>query len=745
MDNNGAAKRIVLVSNRLPFTVEESSGTVAFKESAGGVATGLQALLQPSKLPDIGQAEYLWIGWPGDAVSPKLRGYVKAEAQARFHAYPVFLSPDLVEAFYAGFCNKTIWPLFHYFPLYARYEPEFWEHYRRVNQAFCDAALEVLKPGDLLWIHDYHLMLLPELIRAQMPPLSIGFFLHIPFPHYEVFRLLPAPWRREILTGLLGADVIGFHTFDYAQYFLRCVLRVLGHEHQMGKLLVQDRTVKAGTFPMGVPFDKFSAAAASAGVAGERATLQQTLAGSRVILSIDRQDYSKGILHRLLGFETLLELYPAWRGRVTLLMVVVPSRIGIEDYERMKKEIEERVGQINGRFGSVGWTPILYQYRAQSFDALVALYALADVALITPLRDGMNLIAKEYVACRRDQTGVLVLSEMAGAARELGEAILINPNNRQEIAQALLEALEMPEEEQRRRMEIMQSRLQRYDLARWAADFLSELQAARPNRDRVFAKLLGDTERKALIEAYRNSRARLLLLDYDGTLVSLTPEPKSAKPGPALLDVLLRLGATKENRLVIVSGRDRATLQRWFGALPIGLVAEHGAWVRSRTACWRASQSAGADWKSKLLPILQLYSDRLPGAFVEEKELSLVWHYRRADAEQGMVMARELTDDLLNFTGNIDVQVVQGSKTVEVRNSGISKANAVRQLSVDRPSDFVLAIGDDLDDEELFAMLPKDAWSIRVGIARTLARFNLREPREVESLLGQLAELEPVA
>lgn len=735
---NQPAQRIVLVSNRLPFTVAQHGDDIEFHPSAGGVASGLHALLTSANRSARENAEYLWIGWPGAAVPDEVRHRVRAEALSRYHASPVFLSEAEINAFYSGFCNKTLWPLFHYFPQYTRHEPEYWTHYLKVNQAFADAALKVLRPGDLLWVHDYHLMLLPRLIRARMAQLSIGFFLHIPFPHYEIFRLLPAHWRRELLEGLLGADVIGFHTFDYGQYFLRCVLRVLGHEGQMGKLSVDDRSVKVGAFPMGVPFEQFATAARSAPVAEEVQAIRSSLPHTKLVLSIDRQDYSKGILHRLQGFEAMLEAQNEWRGKVTLVMVVVPSRIGIEDYEQMKNQIEQLVGRINGKFGGVGWTPIVYQYRNLSFDALVALYSICDVALITPLRDGMNLIAKEYVACRANKNGVLVLSEMAGAARELGEAIVVNPNSREEIASALLEALTLPAAEQRRRMEIMQARLRRFDLGHWANGFLDELAGVHPERERIRAKLLGAAECRVIVERYRMAERRLVVLDFDGTLVPITADPRDAKPSGALLSLLAGLTGDPSNEVVLISGRDRMSLHNWFGWLPIGLAAEHGVWLKKRAQEWRLARQRSAEWKIKLKPLLEMYAERLPGAQVEEKEFSLVWHYRRADVEQGALVARALTDDLLNFTGNIDVQVVQGSKSVEVRSSGVGKAAALRHWLRDQEFDFVLAVGDDHDDEELFAALPAQGFSIRVGIVRTAARFNLREPKDVIKLLQAL-------
>ncbi len=434
--NNGfhTAQRIVIVSNRLPFTVEQRDGRIEFKESAGGVATGLKSLLETMQDSLPHKPEYCWLGWPGATVSEEQKPAVLNRARSEYRSCPVFLSEEDFDKFYEGFCNKTIWPLFHYFAGAVQYDETYWLQYKKVNEAFCATLLEVIGPDDVLWIHDYHLMLLPSLVRKRLPKIGIGFFLHIPFPQFEIYRLLPAQWRREILEGLLGADVVGFHTHDYQKYFLGCVQRILGYKHKLGQLLLDRRIVKVGAFPMGVDFRRFHGAALSPEVQQEKQQLRKSLGETKIVLSVDRQDYSKGIIHRLEGYQSLLEKQPQWRGKVTLLMIVVPSRIGIQDYKGTKTHLEELVGKINGRFGAIDWTPIIYQYRSVPFETLAALYAMSDVALVTPLRDGMNLVAKEYIASRTDKTGVLILSEMAGAARELADAILINPNHREEIA-----------------------------------------------------------------------------------------------------------------------------------------------------------------------------------------------------------------------------------------------------------------------------------------------------------------------
>lgn len=735
-------RRLVVVSNRLPFNVSVEDGRFVFRESAGGLVTGLSAYIESRKRARAESPEHVWVGWPGSNVEAPLREELKKEVRARFQSYPVFLSEEEMDQFYLGFCNGTIWPLFHYFPSYTVYQANFWERYRHVNQVFCEALLDVVREDDVVWIHDYHLMLLPRLLKARAPHLSVGFFLHIPFPSFEVFRLLPGKWRREILEGLLGADLLGFHTHEYAQHFLQTVLRLLGYEHHIGHILTSDGLVKVDSFPMGIDFDKFADAANNADIRQEESELKNTLSRVKVVLSVDRLDYSKGILNRLEGFEVFLETNPEYQGEVVLLMVVVPSRIGVYQYDLMKRQIEELVGKINGRFGRIDWTPVVYQYRHVPFQSLVALYRVSDICLVTPLRDGMNLVAKEYVATRKEGTGILILSEMAGAAKELAEAIIINPNNREEIAEALREALEISVEEQRRRNQIMQHRLRRYDVTRWADDFIRALLSVKREQKRLQARLITLEAAEQLIQSLHRARRRLLLLDYDGTLVPHAEEPHLAKPTQAVLSLLEDLSSHQSNEVVLISGRDKKTLEAWFGTLPISLVAEHGVWIKERDKDWRMTKPLSNDWKSRIAPLLETYTDRLPGSFVEEKEFSYVWHYRRADSELASLRAKELVDDLVHFTANIDVQIVQGNKVVEVRNAGVDKGTAGMHFISKETFDFILAVGDDWTDEDLFKIVPPTAYSIRVGIAQSYARFNLPGPTDVLELLHELRKSE---
>jgi trehalose 6-phosphate synthase/phosphatase len=734
-------RRLVIVSNRLPFNVSVADGRIMYHPSAGGLITGLASFREARKKASTLPWEHLWVGWPGHSVEGPLRQQVIEESLNRYQSYPVFLSEAQMDQFYLGFCNATIWPLFHYFTSYALYQPSFWDQYREINQLFADALDAILKPDDVVWVHDYHLMLLPRILKLRRTSLSVGFFLHIPFPSFEVFRLLPGPWRRDILEGMLGADLVGFHTYEYAHHFLQSVLRLLGYEHQLRQILTGDHVVSVDTFPMGIDFEKLASASADPDTEREAQEIRSALTGVKLILSVDRLDYTKGILNRLEGYELFLETNPEYHGKVALLMVVVPSRIGVVQYELMKRQIEELVGKINGRFGRVGWTPVVYQYRHVPFTSLAALYAVGDVCLVTPLRDGMNLVAKEYLATRGDGTGVLILSEMAGAAKELPEAIIVNPNSRLEIAAALKEALGTPVEEQQRRNRLMQRRLRRYNVTRWADDFLTGLLGMREVQSRIESKLLSASARKEIIARYRKSRRRLLFIDYDGTLTPLVRHPSMAEPDEIGLDLLRFLAADQKNSVVIMSGRDRATLEAWFGAIPLGLVAEHGVWIKTAGQSWQRAKSPTSEWKGKLLPVLEIYADRLPGAFVEEKEDSLTWHYRMADPEQAELRAPELVDHLLNLIAKTDLQVVQGSKVVEIRRAGVDKGSATLFWLDHREYDFILGVGDDTTDEDLFKALPASAVSIRVGIFGTHAQYNVRNCADVIDLLRSLAGL----
>jgi trehalose 6-phosphate synthase/phosphatase len=689
-----------------------------------------------SSLPE--SFERVWIGWPGapsDGLTAGEKTQIKEEL-AHEDCIPVHLSRRQTEQYYLGFCNKTIWPLFHYFPTRAVYEKRFWQTYKQVNKLFCDEVEKVAKSGDYIWVHDYQLMLLPQLLRERIAGAEIGFFLHIPWPSFELFRLLP--WRQEILEGLLGADLIGFHTYDYVRHFLSSLCRIVGLEHTLGRLQVHNRIVKVDAFPMGIACDNYARAMENPEVEKEVEKIIAKLGERKVIISIDRLDYTKGIVERLEAFDLFLSENPEYKGRVTMIMVAVPTRTGVEDYQVLRERLEQLVGRVNGEHGAMGYVPVWYLYRFLPFPQIAALYNVADVALVTPLRDGMNLIAKEFVASKTDGTGVLILGEMTGAASELGEALIVNTTDKRAIVQAIKRALEMPVSEQIERNRSMQERLRRYDISRWSSDFVDALSGVEEVQKEFSVRRLSDTAISEMKARCANGKRRLLLLDYDGTLVGFRGKPAEAGPDDEVLALLANMSGDPRNTVVVVSGRDRQTLGKWLGGTDVDLVAEHGGWIKQVGREWEPAESVANEWKRHLRPMFELYSDRTPGSSVEEKDFSLVWHYRRAQPELAYVRTQELRDALVNRTTNLDVGVFEGSKILEVRRLGINKGRAAQRWLEAEHWDFVLAAGDDYTDEEMFDAVPENAYSIKVGMDISKARFNVEGVSEFRTLLKSL-------
>lgn len=719
--------RLLVVSNRLLVTVTRRKGELAFRPSVGGLATGLGSFYR--------KWNGGWIGWPGTTLNKKEERVVKSRLKSEFDCYPVFLSSRDIEGYYHGFSNKTIWPLFHYFPQYVEHSRSYWDAYKRVNKIFCNRTTQIARPGDIIWVHDYHLMLLPQLIRERLPDARIGFFLHIPFPSLEIFRLLP--WREEILKGLLGADIIGFHTYDYTRHFLSSVLRLLGYEHSLGQIIFDNRTVRTDVFPMGIDFDKYAGAYGDPKVEAETEKVRKEIGRRKVILSVDRLDYTKGIPERLEAFDQFLTAHPKWHRKVSLILVAAPSRTRVEHYRLLKKQIDELIGRINGKHGTLGWSPIWYLHRTLPFENLAALYNVADVALITPCRDGMNLIAKEYLAARKDETGVLILSETTGASKELGEAITVNANNKEEIVGAIKHALTMSKEEQMARNRPMRERLQRYTVMRWAEDFVGRLLETKKTGG-PYTKKLTSALRDRLLDDCCKSRSRLIFLDYDGTLVPFARRPEETMPSADLIRLLKSLTNSSRNHVVLLSSRNKDVLEKWFGRLPIGLVAEHGLWLRDKKS-WESAEGLTTNWKEQIRPLFEVFVDRVPGSYVEEKDFSLIWHFRDAEPGLGSMRAQELTYELIGLTANINLQVLPGNKAVEVKNAGIHKGSALLRWLPKADWEFILAIGDDITDEHVFRSLPGSAYSIKVGLGLSNARFTLESSDRVLELLKDLS------
>jgi trehalose 6-phosphate synthase/phosphatase len=733
--------RIHIVSNRLPVSINVENEQIKLTPSVGGLATGLRSVYK----------EYngKWIGWPGlpsDDLDEDLKDKIEEKLEDE-SCISVHLSKEEIDLYYDGFSNRTIWPLFHYFAQYIDYDPELWDAFVNVNQKFADKALETLEEGDTIWIHDYQLLLVPEMIKSKKPGVTVGFFLHIPFPSFEVFRILP--WRKELIKGMLGADLIGFHTFDYQRHFFSSVRRLMGYEISFNEIHIEDRIIIVDSFPMGIDYDKFRDAALQTfqKPLQEKSALHRELEkyflvspNRKLVLSIDRLDYSKGIPNRLRAFAKFLEEYPQYIGKVTLIMLAVPSRGTVEHYINLKKEVDELVGNVNGQFGSINYTPVWYFYRSLPFESLIELYSSCDVALVTPVRDGMNLVAKEYVACRTNRTGVMILSEMAGVSKEMGEALIINPNNSSEIANSIHQALSMPLDEQRERMIFLQDRIKRYDVFKWANEFVKSLKKVEKIQSSIYAKKINTDIKNTLLENYNKSEKRSIFLDYDGTLTGFKKNPNDAKPDEELHATLRKLEADPQNVITIISGRDRDSLESWFEGHKINLIVEHGVWIKKYEKDWRMLTTVTDTWKPSIRPILETFVDRTPGSFIEEKNYSLVWHFRKAEPEQGELRANELKDELTTMIANHNLEILEGNKVIEVKSGGINKGVAANQFLKNQQFDFILAIGDDWTDEYMFRELPESSTTIKVGLKHTAAKYKLESVKAVRELLNDLTQ-----
>lgn len=726
------SNRVLIVANRLPLTVRCASEAVELTPSSGGLATGLWSWHQRSN--------GVWLGWPGPC--SEITAANRALVDEKLHdgrMVPVHLSTDQVEGSYRGFANRVLWPLFHYSVDRVPLDTAGWAEYRDVNETFASEVAREYRPGDIIWVHDYHLMLLPALLRRRLPRARIGFFLHIPFPSSEIFRVLPQ--RRQILEGLLGSDLIGFHTFGYMRHFMMSLLHVDGIEPDVDRVRVGEREVKIGVFTMGVDAASFATLALDPEVRARVDAIRRHAAGRRIVLGVDRLDYTKGIPRRLQAIAELLKREPALGDRMRYIQIAVPSRDGVDSYERFRRDVEETVGRMNGSYGTLHSLPIHYVHQTVSLQELVALYCAADVMLVTPLRDGMNLVAKEFAASRVDEDGVLLLSEFAGAATELQGAVTVNPYDVHALADSIYRGLSMPVEERRARMRALRRRVCDHDVFVWADRFVQQLDGVKPSERTV----VGPPSERSLAELLRKLHRTVgvrLLVDYDSTLVPLARSPEVAVPDDELLLVLEDLASLPGVQVDIVSGRPREVLERWFGDLPVSLWAEHGFWHRSQANDrWEPAAPLTSEWMTRVRPILDQFAAMTPGARVEVKTASMAWHYREAARDFGLRQAHELRLLLGDLLSNQPVEVLEGKKVIEVRLRGVDKGIVAQRMQVEANANVaIVAIGDDRSDEALFRALPNGALSVPVGRSPAAGRFHLDDYRSVRRVLLSLIE-----
>ncbi|QIH33739.1 bifunctional alpha,alpha-trehalose-phosphate synthase (UDP-forming)/trehalose-phosphatase [Sphingobacterium sp. DR205] len=721
-------KKKIIISNRLPIQIERKKDKLIIKPSTGGLATGLNSAFDSS--------EILWVGWPGivpkdDAEKEKITELLKP-----MNLLPVFLSKEEIRNFYEGYSNEVLWPICHYQPSYIHFDREYWSTYVAVNKKFCETALSIPQSPDFIWVQDYQLMLLPQLLRQENKELNIGYFHHIPFPSEELFMNIPQ--RKELIEGLLGADLVGFHTFADSQNFLNSCKKILNVPCGHNQLKHKDRHIFIESFPMGIDYDKFVHASSLPEVNAIATQFRSHFPDQKIIISVDRLDYSKGILERLRAFLTFLEKYPESHSKVVLYMLIVPSRDKVSQYKKLKDEINRKVSEINSIYGNLSWTPVLYFYKSLPFEELIGLYLASDICMVTSTRDGMNLVSKEYIASNTRSNGVLILSEFAGASKELVDALIVNPYNRTETADSIYQALIMSPEEIHERSEANRQIIQKFNVQHWVRLFISRLAETKAIQRDEWARRISDKVFSSIAERYRKSHNRLFFLDYDGTLVKFQNHAQKASPTVLLYNLLDSIIADPLNTLVIISGRAQESLSTWFDGRSYYLVAEHGIWSNFPNFNWAYKKGLALHWMPEVKKIMEKLADQTPGAYIEAKPYSLAWHYRKVELGLGELKAAELKEILNPMLNDYGLQLLDGNAVIEVKNTEVNKGKAALEIAGHIKADFLLAIGDDITDEDLFKYLPQSTISIKVGSNKSAAKYYLDQQEDVLQFLNQL-------
>ncbi|OUS42733.1 glycosyltransferase family 20-domain-containing protein [Ostreococcus tauri] len=732
---------LIIAANRLPVSVKrKADGTWDVRPSAGGLVSALLGVRKTYGMT--------WIGWPGVFIEPGPERDSLTATLRRQNLLPVYLTKSQVELYYNGYCNNVLWSLFHYVPLNfeARLNQETnmtaqWVAYKEANRVFADAIMSVYRDGDIVWAHDYHLMLVPEMLRQDVETMKIGWFLHTPFPSSEIYRMLPM--REALLHGCLAADLVGFHTYDYARHFVSATSRILGLEATPDGVETQGGFTRVAAFPIGIDPSRFTAALRTDQVQDHIKELQERFRGRKVMLGVDRLDMIKGIPHKLLAFEKFLIENPEWKDKCCLIQIAVPTRSEVPEYQKLASTVHEIVGRINGRFGSIGSIPIQHLDCSMQFPELCALYSVTDVMLVTSQRDGMNLVSYEFVSCQnKSNAGVLVLSEFAGAAQSIGAgALLVNPHNVTEVAHAIKEALTMPEAEKIERHRSSFSHVSTHTAQAWADTFISELNDTHVEAELRQKRIPPHLSPDVVTRSFQKGKQRLIILGYNATLTDPMDSRSKNRPAieskknrhkihPISQECISRLCDDPNTTVCIFSGSDRNKLAQIFAMLPkVWIAAENGVFIRpplqgkngTETPKWMTMiETTNLDWLESVEVVFEYFCERTPRSHVETRETSLVWSYKYADPDFGRQQARDLLQHL--WTGpisNAPVDVVMGAKSVEVRPVGLSKGTAVeRILHIINGGknkelievDFVACFGHFLGrDEDIFSFLEQNS------------------------------------
>ncbi|MBG6212158.1 trehalose 6-phosphate synthase/phosphatase [Cryobacterium sp. CAN_C3] len=719
---------LVVVSNRLPVDYEEAEdGTAAWRTSPGGLVTALEPLMRSS--------HGAWVGWPGVAD----RDFEPFQNDG-ISLVPVRLNEADIEDYYEGFSNDTLWPLYHDVIAPPSFHRETWDAYVAVNRRFAAAAAAVAAPGATVWVHDYQLQLVPRMLRGARPDLVIGFFNHIPFPPYGIFAQLP--WRKQILHGLLGADVIGFQRLADAGNFSQAVRRLCGYTTRGVVIDVptgenaDTRRVIAKHFPISIDAAAFEGLARRPDIQARARQIREDLGSPKTLmLGVDRLDYTKGIGHRIKAFGELLAEGRLSIEDVTLVQVASPSRERVGTYMALRDEIELAVGRLNGDFSTISHTAISYHHHSYPREEMVAMYLAADVMLVTALRDGMNLVAKEYVAVRFDVDGVLVLSEFAGAADELKQAILINPHDIDGTKDAIVRAVEMPKRERTRRMRSLRRKVAENDVAAWSASFLRALTGGAA----VPAGIPDDLD--LALQSIAGAENLLIALDFDGTLAPHVDHPEDARAIAGTREAVQVLLDLPGVRVAFVSGRALVSLQHV--AQPqssVLLSGSHGIEVQLDTPEIELNLlSTELEQLDTLARVLESISGTIAGATIERKPAGLALHTRLATEKDGQTARRQAREQLDDQLPGLTVR--EGKNVLEFSVRSSTKGDALATLRDYTGADRVFYAGDDVTDEDAFAALRDDDVGLKIGQGATLAGYRVRSPHEVTQVLVRIAAL----
>ncbi|RIA80605.1 glycosyltransferase family 20 protein [Glomus cerebriforme] len=663
---------------------------------------------------------------------------------------PVFLEDSDHHGHYDGYCKNVLWPLFHYIlwdnVTDGRKEKMYWEQYVKVNQIFTDIIVDIYKLGDLVWIHDYHLLLVPQMLREKLPDAVIGLFIHAPFPSSEIFRCLPK--RKEILNGMLGANQIGFQTYSYSRHFISNCTRVLGYESTPSGVDSKGSIISIGTFPIGIDAERVEAQRKHPDVAPKMATIKEMYTDKKIIVGRDKLDSVKGVIQKLHSFEKFLEEYPEWRGKVVLIQVTSPAQ---SESQKLELKVSELIAHINGTYGSLEFTPVHHYHNHIGQDEYFALLSVADIGLITSVRDGMNTTSLEYIMCQQENHGPLILSEFTGMAGSLGAAIMVNPWDYSGVAKAINDALILPAEEKKAKQMQLYKHVTIHTAQFWANSFVKELIESLSNNDQSSITPHLDTDQ--LQQKYKSSKKRLLLFDYDGTLTPIVKIPSAAAPPPHMLEALEGLADDPNNAVWVVSGRDLNALDNWLGSIKrLGFSAEHGSFLKNpESDKWiNLTEDIDMSWKNDVLEIFTYYTERTQGSFIEHKRSSITWHYRQADPEYGAFQAKECQNHLEGaILPKLPVEILLGKKNLEVRPTTINKGEIVKRLLISHPDvDFVFCAGDDRTDEDMFRALRRSELSsdsyfcttIGASNKKTLAGWHVNSPEELIQAMHKMVE-----